>query len=592
MDVPLPAAAGRVIITTMRSRTAWIGLVAVLGTTGLVVAQVPRAQPPILHEPIPDLSPDRPAPTIGGAAKAGGNPQTLVAGDKVLPRPSLDQAPRPARGGSKSEPVLGTRDFGADRDTSMKPDENTGPDGTLHYVSVFNPDVLPFKRMSVFDAVDDSFTLHCNRAAMIEIPVGGTPDPRTRDRFWGDVLIKLEPGVDIPLPSVAPDMRILSYEAKPAARLKFSKDGADNFYVRSDEASTAGTYRLVFYADADAGYFAPSLPTRRYKVRDVANRAPPELKPPLPANVGADARLTLKKLGVDPDMDLGVAFNKLVQYFRAFQAGDIAHPTGDIYRDLCDSQTGVCRHRSFAFMVTANALGIPTRLVTNEAHAFVEVWFPERNWQRIDLGGSALHMEVAGANNRTLHRPRADDPFAKPPEYRQSYTQLEGDIRGLTGQQIADKKKSLDDAPPSGATGANGGATTAAAAQAGSNGAPLIPDRITPDPTLPAVTQDPKKPTPTLLVTQASTSAYRGDLIHIEGVARADGKPLPDHVVYVFLAPAGTNGAHPIQIGSPKTGADGSFRVELPLPPQLDLSTYEIYLSSLEDAYYNAALSE
>jgi len=34
------------------------------------------------------------------------------------------------------------------------------------------------------------------------------------------------------------------------------------------------------------------------------------------------------------------------------------------------------------------------------------------------------------------------------------------------------------------------------------------------------------------------------------------------------------------------------FRVDLPLPPQLDLSTYEIYLSSLEDAYYNAALSD
>ena len=41
-----------------------------------------------------------------------------------------------------------------------------------------------------------------------------------------------------------------------------------------------------------------------------------------------------------------------------------------------------------------------------------------------------------------------------------------------------------------------------------------------------------------------------------------------------------------------KTGADGTFRVDLPLPGQLDLSSYEIYLSSLEDAYYNAALSD
>lgn len=565
-----------------------------LATVGLVVAQTPPAQRPILHEPIPDLNPDRPQPTIGGAQKKDGNPQTVVAGSKVLPKPSLDKPAPPANAGSNAEPVLGTKDFGADRDTSMKPDENTGTDGTLHYVSVFNPDVLPFKRMSTFDSVDDAFTLHVNRGVLTEVPVGGTTDPKTRDRFWGDVLVKLEPGTDVPLPSVAPDMRILSYEAKPAARLKFSKDGADNFYVRSDESAST-TVRLVFYADADAGYFAPSLPARRLKVRDVTNRAPPELRPVLPANVRADAEITMKKLGVDPAMDLGVAFNALVEYFRAFKAGDIPHPTGDTYRDLCDSKAGVCRHRSFAFMITANALGIPTRLVTNEAHAFVEVWFPDRNWQRIDLGGAALKMDVAGANNKTLHRPRSEDPFVKPPEYRQNYTQLEGDIKGLSDQQIAEKKKSLDDAPPSGATGANGGATSATAAQAsatGGSGAPLTPDRITPDPSLPAVTQDPKKPTPKLLVTTASTSAYRGDLIHIEGIVRAEGKPIADRVVYVFLSPAGTNGSHPIQIGSPKTGADGTFRVDLPLPGQLDLSSYEIYLSSLEDAYYNAALSD
>ncbi|MFT3699199.1 MAG: transglutaminase domain-containing protein [Kofleriaceae bacterium] len=567
---------------------------ALVVAAGVVIAQAPPAPRPILHEPIPDQDPGRPQPTIGGAQSKGGNPQTVTAGSKVLPKPSVDKPISKAGGGSGAEPVLGTKDFGADRDTTMRPDENTGSDGTLHYVSVFNPDVLPFKRMSAFDSVDEAFTLHSARTPLAEVAVGGQTDPKTRDRFWGDVLIKLEPGVDVPLPSVAPDMRILSYEAKPAARLKFSKDGADNFYVRSDEPSTSGTYRLVFFADADQGYFAPSLPPHRLKVRDVANRAPPELKPAMPANVRADAAITMRKLGVDPDMDLGVAFNSLVSYFRAFKAGDIQSPTGDTYRDLCDSKVGVCRHRSFAFMVTANALGIPTRLVTNEAHAFVEVWFPECNWQRIDLGGAALHMDVAGANNKTLHRPRAEDPFVKPPEYRQNYTQLEGDIRGLSSQQIAEKKQSLDEAPPSGASGANGGTTNASGArqQANGSGAPMTPDRITPDPSLPAVTQDPKKPTPKLLVTQASASAYRGDVIHVEGRASADGRPLGDHVVYVFLSPAGTNGARPIQIGSPKTNADGTFRVDLPLPAQLDLSTYEIYLSSLEDAYYNASLSD
>src|SRR5439155_17512471 len=108
-------------------------------------------------------------------------------------------------------------------------------------------------------------------------------------------------------------------------------------------------------------------------------------------------------------------------------------------------------------------LGLPTRLVENEAHAFVEVWFPGRNWQRIDLGGAALRMEVQGADEKTLHRPRADDPFDKPPQYKQNYTQLEGDIRGLTAQQLADKRKTLGQAPASGVFDGGTGTGSAAA---------------------------------------------------------------------------------------------------------------------------------
>src|SRR4029079_12565057 len=336
--------------------------------------------------------------------------------------------------------------------TSMTPDGNTGPESTLHYVSVFNPDVLPFKRMSALDAVGDDFTLNVAHRALVELPVGGTSD-KSRDRFWGSVLIELSPGKDIALPSVAPDMRILSYEMKPSIAVRFAKDGADNFFIRSDETSASGTYRLVFLADADAGYFAPALPPLGHLTpRMVATMAPPELRPEIPDAVLRQARRTLglPDLAIDADTDLHVAFNRLVRFFRAFQARTLPASSGNLYRDLCDSKAGVCRHRPSAFMVTANALGLPTRFVENEAHAFVEVWFPGRNWQRIDLGGAALHREVTGADNKTLHRPRADDPFDKPPQYKQNYTQLEGDIRGLTAQQLADKRKTLGQSPASG----------------------------------------------------------------------------------------------------------------------------------------------
>ena len=543
---------------------------------GLAVAQSSARKAPIPHEDLPAPSGADTSPVIS-AGGSGSVPTALRSGDAIIPRPSVDSPLDKSRG----EPVLGTKDFGADRQTSVKPDDNTGTDATLHYISVFNPDVLPFKRMSALDAVGDDYTLKIGRPALTEVPVGGVTDPKTRDWFYGNMMIELTPGTDVPLPSVAPDMRILSYDVKPKIALKFEKDGADNFYVRTEESSASGQYRLIIYVDADQGYFAPSLPTtRKYTPAMIAALTPPEIRPMLPDHIRSAGRTTLDKIGIDANMNLHDAFNLLVKYFRGFEAKKLPPTTGDIYRDLCDSQAGVCRHRAFSFMITCNTLGIPARYVQNEAHAFIEVWFPERRWQRIDLGGAALRMDVSNAEDKRIHTPRAEDPFAKPPEYTQQYTQLEGDIRGLSAKQIADRKK--PNATPSGSLGGN----------SGKGNGPAGPDRITPDPTLPTVTQDPKKVTPRLDVTTADTSAFRGDVVHVEGRVVAQGKAIPDHPVDVFLAPAGRHGASPIPLGRAVSDATGRFSQEFTVPGSLNLATYEIYLASPEDAYFNAALSD
>ena len=557
-----------------RSRLAIGGAIAVgiVAATGLAIAQQPRRT---LHQELP-LTDRKPSPLIGSGGGSG-NPAAFQAGNKILTEPTAE----PRKSG---EPVLGQGGFAADRQTSMTPDGNTGADGTLHYVSVFNPDVLPFKRMSTFDAVARDYKLLVGRTTQAAVPLSGTADTdKTRDRFWGSLMIELLPGKDIPLPSVAPDMRILSYEAKPPVRLEFAKDGADNFYVRGAHPSTSGSFRLIFLVDADAGYFAPSLPTsgKRLTPSQVERAAPTAIRPNLPADVRANAELTLRKLRVNRDMDLGEVFNTLVGYFRAFQAKPLPS-TGDIYRDLCDSQAGVCRHRAFAFMITANAIGIPTRYVQNEAHAFVEVWFPERGWQRIDLGGAALRMEVQGANDKALHRPRADDPFAKPREYRNNYTQLEGEIGGLSQQQLDDKRASLDDAPASGQFDTQAQAS-------GSNG--TAPDQTAPGTDLPIAPQDPKKPTPALEVIDADASGYRGAAVRISGRVHVSGKSLPDHPVDVYLSPKGMDGKNHHHIGRAVTSADGTFRQEFSIPADLNLATYEIWLGSPGDAYYNPALS-
>jgi hypothetical protein len=92
-------------------------------------------------------------------------------------------------------------------------------------------------------------------------------------------------------------------------------------------------------------------------------------------------------------------------------------------------------------------------------------------------------------------------------------------------------------------------------------------------------------------VTLADASAYRGDILHIEGRVVAAGKALADHAIDVYLSPNGKNGANAVPLGRAVSGADGMFRQDFSVPAGLALSTYEIWLSSPEDAYYNAALS-
>ncbi|MEZ4367382.1 MAG: transglutaminase domain-containing protein [Kofleriaceae bacterium] len=368
MEPPAPPAARR-----------WPALGVLVGAVALgaaAVAQPAASGRPVLHEDLPGPATADPASPAIGPVAADQNPTALASGDKILPRPS-EQAR------SSDEPIYGRDGMASDRATEWRPDLDTGTDGTLRYAAVFNPDVLPFKRMTALDAVRADYTMEVARRAQVDLPVGGELRA-DRDAFWGSLVLELAPGVDVPIPSVAPDMRVLSYETTPRTRLVFSKDGADNFFVRGDDAGARGQVRLVFLADADAGYFAPALPTERLTPARVRVMAPAELRVTVPPPVLAQATRTLDQLAVDERTELGVALNRLIGFFRAFEAKAPPPSTGDLYRDLCDHQAGVCRHRSFAFMVTANALGIPTRYITNEAHAFVELWLSRRGWQRID----------------------------------------------------------------------------------------------------------------------------------------------------------------------------------------------------------------
>lgn len=558
----------------MRARPL-LAVLAVASVAGLAIAQQASKSRPVLHEDLPEPTTDRANPMIGGDGSS--MPVAIRSGDKVLPVPTEDKS-------RTGEPVFGAGGSrAADRKTSIEMDSPTGKDGTLTYESVFQPDVVPFKRMTVLDAVDEDFKMVRKNSALVEVPVTNERIDATKDdSFVGFMLVQFERDKDIPIPSVSPDMRIARVKLTPPLRVKFEKDGADNFYIRSEEPSASGKYRLEMTVVAAPSYFAPRFPKGNYTPQIIATMAPLGIRAQLPARVKAEAQKTLKNIGVDSSLELQSTFNKVVAYFRAFEAKPLTHQTGNVYRDLCDSQAGVCRHRAFGFMITVNALGIPTRYVENEAHAFAEVWFPEVGWQRIDLGGAAVRFDINGMKDREPHRPRGDDPFAKPPEYTNNYSRLGGDVRGLTPEKLAEKRD-----PHSRPSGTFDGVGSGDADPQNGGSDPTI----MPGSGLDNYAEDPKKQKPTLEITLADQSAYRGNSIHVEARVHVSGKPLADHPVTVFLAPRGSRGSSATSLGTAVTDADGMIRGDFQIPSSLSLATYEIYLSTPPDAFYNPATS-
>jgi transglutaminase-like putative cysteine protease len=494
---------------------------------------------PILHEHVPPPQGDKGARVVGERG-ADQNPTAIRSGSHVLPEPARDQSPKP------EEPLHAPGPGVAE----ARPDYQTQADGTLHYAEVFNPSVVPFKRSQVLDAVKPDYTLYVHQPALETLKVGGRARP-DRDLFWASLVVEIEPGQATAIPSVAPDMRILSYEAEPNVKLAFGKDGADNFFVRGG-GDVRGVFRLVFLADAPASYFAAQVPSGMTleKVAALGGARP------LPANVRDAAARILALIGVSRKNRLDDALDKLVSYFREFEPGSPPSPTGDVYLDLSYSKRGVCRHRAFAFVITANAAGIPARYVTNEAHAFVEVRVPDRGWIRINLGGASSDLEVANASEKTMYRARAPDPFPRPAPFADRATRM----HGLSRDQIAEADRGPDTPP------ADPRST-----------APVAPSPGSDLPKLPAA---PDRRSARVTLQSAGRRVFRGEPLEVAGRITDGDTGVAGLRVNLYLAPSGGGGRGARQVGETVTDATGAFHQTLVLPPDFPLGDHEVYAAT------------
>jgi transglutaminase-like putative cysteine protease len=287
------------------------------------------------------------------------------------------------------------------------PDRDTRrPDGAA-YDDPFSPSNAPFKRLTALDAVRDDYTLEVRDPRRVPLATGLPPD-WADDIFYSDLVIEIPHAGRVRIPSIGPNAHpVFTRLAVGAQELPFRllHDGADNWFVEPMGTVTTTRARLVMVlAIARAAFGGPM---------GDAEWSDLPLVPPLPDPVAREAAVVQHAIGVSRRMRPRDAISKLVQYFRGFSdSKEPPHSRGSIYLDLALSRSGVCRHRAFAFLVTAQSLGIPTRMVLNEIHAWVEV-HDGSMWRRIDLGGAGNISDLGAAEGRAAYAPPAD-PFGWP----------------------------------------------------------------------------------------------------------------------------------------------------------------------------------
>ncbi|MEO6952107.1 MAG: transglutaminase domain-containing protein [Polyangia bacterium] len=526
---------------------------------------------PVLHERI-FFSADSARCKDGVCRSQGPRGEEVTAVEQdghLLQAPSEGPSPVAGEQVFRPEPEVQPHTFGGpplpgdpppERRAHVTMDRDTGKDAAVShtYHEVFTPSVFPYKRLSVLDWAEADGSLAVFSSDKRLVAVLGTQVRRPDyDAFWGSIVVDLEPGRWVPLPTVSADSRILTYRTDPqtaAGALEFAHDAADNFYVRATgTGGGGGQRRLVWLSDAPQAYFGGPIPEARL------DEEPRAILPPLPASLRGDAQAVLSAINVHPTphTQLSAVLSPLVGYFRSFESGELPTSATSTYRDLALSRRGVCRHRAYAFLITAIAAGIPSRYVENELHVFVEVYLPRLGWRRINLGGAALDDEVAGNEERPVHHPRGEDALPRPPQFTASATP-----------------------PDHAASGSGGGGGR------GGEGARVDLRALLEDDARLQSTVEPGaagKVATHLAVAVSERVAFRGDTIDVSGaVTQQGGTPAASLQIEIYLDSA--PGAQ--RIGRTRSGPDGHFGLAALLPTSLQLGSYTVVARTPGDAQH------
>jgi hypothetical protein len=532
------------------ARILWLARLACLAVLALATPEPAVARPgdhaaPLVHEPIP---PDAREDLALRVALDGDLPAAIQTPSGLVSAPDPRQP----------LPVTGTA-YGTTGEDSFAPDRNTKRPEVTGYDEPFTPSTAPFKRLEAYDAVRANYDLYVRDARLTAVPTNSavTSDD---EAFYADLVIVLAPDGNVRIPSVGPGARIVRARLGVGDQdipFRVVRDGADNWFVQAPSARPGTRARLVMEIAIARATFGGQVADRTW--------ADLPIVPPLPDNVAREAAEVRSAIDVSRAMTPREAVARLVEYFRSFADSDEPpQGRGSVYLDLALSRKGVCRHRAFAFLVTAQSLGIPARMVLNEAHAWVEV-HDGNLWRRIDLGGAGrLAAPTSSAiPEKPTHRP-PPDAFAWPQNAERGDDMM-ADARSRFGggaSSPASRAGDADGTDPGGAGREGDSASGAAAASSASARSSDHDDR----------------PAPAVTLRVADANAHRGLPLHVSGEVRADGEPCAHVAVDLWLRDAKT--ARTLALGTVATGDDGAFADGIVVPAGTPLGDYDIVARS------------
>jgi len=513
---------------------------------------------PMLHEQIADDPKDDLAMKValgGNLPAAIETPSGLVFAPDPR-RPVLEPRARPA----ETTAAKGTSAIDSRASGIFVPDTDTRRPGLLPYDEPFTPSTAPFKRVAAFDAVDSSYRLYVSRPERQPLATHGTMTA-DEEAFFADIVVHPTAGQPFRIPSVGPGARVLAAHLGAGDHdvdFKLWHDGADNWFIEANEGG-----RLVMEVSIPRAVFGGEPGESSSPTEEGLSSSPYASLPKLPSRLAAEARRVVAAIGVDPSGSHQTV-RRLVEYFRSFAESDEG-PTGNgsIYLDLALSKKGVCRHRAYAFMVTALSLGIPARMVTNEAHAWVEV-YDGMLWRRIDLGGAGGMLDAPGNESAVPYAP-PPDPYPWPPGARR-------------GEDLG--RSEVGTRPPA-ATGARVSSSQAEAlATAGGvkstppSPAPAsAPSPVTRPGLAPSVSPS-GHPLSRIVLESPDSDVRRGGAVRIRGQVQNDGEPCVRVRVDVYLRDVKAGAT--VSVGAFATDEGGRFAGALIVPTNATVGDYDI----------------